>query len=54
MTSEDVEAWMRNNGIRRVGSYPLGGFCVYLGDSGEPFGTGETIAEAIQNARGMA
>ena len=53
MGTEDIEAWMRREGIKRIvkmNEDTGGGWCVYP-DGESAFGTGATLAEAAQDAR---
>jgi NOL1/NOP2/fmu family ribosome biogenesis protein len=46
--TEDIEDWMRGNGVRRIVDMRKG-WAVYLNRS-DTFGTGETIAQALTDA----
>jgi hypothetical protein len=47
--TEDIEDWMRGNDVRRIVRIGDKGWGVYLTNL-EPFGTGETLAQALADA----
>lgn len=53
---EDIEFWMEANSIKRIGRLSArhgGAWVVYL-DEADGFGTGATLEEAVNDARGRA